>query len=222
MITKAEGYPCEISTPKEREGKPRAIFDIDDLLAKTREGYVTTLNDHFGTHVAIEEVDGWVQDHPAWKNFGPELENYMEELRSSPEFNFNLEPVEGALEAVQTVARETVVIPYVTFRPATVYQATSNWLHLHGFPEGVGILCRPTWIPFEQAAEWKEQTIRSMNPDFVFEDSVHMAQRLKGITVFLVERPHNKNFTPQENHIVKASWSEVPALVRLKKAQLSK
>ncbi len=79
------------------------ISDIDDLLSDAWGSFIPKLNERFGTSVTPGEVAHYryVQDCPYWKGAGDE--RFLEQLRSSRDFNLNLPVIEGVLEGFMAV-----------------------------------------------------------------------------------------------------------------------
>ncbi|GEM_PF-4025019 len=198
--------------PRLREkdlGKFSFISDIDDLLADAWGSFIPRLNERFGTSVTPGEVAryGYVQDCPYWERV--EAERFLEQLRSSRDFNLNLPVIEGALEGFTAVVEIAVLGFYLTTRPQKIYYETVQWLEAHGFPKAP-VVCRPDGISFDERHRWKRRVVESSDVHFVLEDDIGFAEMITK-NVIVLERPFNRDLQPKRVHVRKvAHWRDIP------------
>jgi len=198
--------------------KFRFVSDIDECLADSWSDWIKILNQHFETALTPEEVSpyGYVQNVPVWLERAEELEELMESLRQDPQFVSGHQPIEGAAETLYALTEIGSLECYLTSRPTAVYQATVEWLNKHHFPKAP-VICRPSWIKFKEADQWKKELIERLGVDFVLEDNIWFAETLS-VPTFIIERPHNRSVSPRGNHIILVShWREVPEKVAILK-----
>lgn len=111
---------------------PRIYVDVDDVLSETTRALVRLVEQLFGRRVRFEDV---VSFHLG-RSFGltsAEYERLMEAAHR-PELLETLDPVPGAVAALEGLAARGCRVAVVTGRPASSNPASLRWLERHRIP----------------------------------------------------------------------------------------
>jgi len=108
----------------------RQIYvDLDDVLSETARAFTGLLEHEFKKRVAFEEMFSF----DLRQSFGlneEELKRFMH-LAHIPEFLSALEPIDGAVEALNELAALDYEIAVVTGRPPWTAEVSRAWLDRH-------------------------------------------------------------------------------------------
>lgn len=187
-------------TESDKRVSARRIYvDIDDVLARTIERLIDLLEITHDRRVDVEDV----LHFDLGRSFGlreDEIRALMARANSD-EVMESIRPVEGAVAALGSWAREGHSVNLVTGRPPTTNAASRRWLARHDIAHDslhhLDKWGRPTWneagLPVLQFGELAE-----MQFDFAVEDNLDTAVRLieeYDIPVALMDRPWNRDWS---------------------------
>ncbi len=150
-------------------GRTGLALDVDETLSITATKVISELQQRFGNpeNLTVAEVIArydYIEQVPYWQS--AEAKNFINSCWRSPEFQHQLEIIEGALEHVHKIHQHLPILVYLTARPGCVTEATAVWLQHHGFPEA-SVICRPDELPSEQGSQWKAQVLARLYPAIV-------------------------------------------------------
>ena len=113
----------------------RIYVDFDDILCETARGFTEVLEREFGKRVAFEEIFSF----DLGRSFGLSPEDVAELMRRMHEADVlaKLQPVKGAIPAVQRWRRAGFEVDVVTGRPPSTRDVSEQWLAAHGLPFSV-------------------------------------------------------------------------------------
>lgn len=167
--------------------KCRLVSDIDETLLNSaikhagetkRLGVLLGFPQFSEINLTPEEIVGL----GGAKNVFGELEGYLEVnrfLMNDPEFNRGLEPIDGAVEALNFF--ESSLAFYLTTRPKHLTTLTAQELENAGFPDRP-VIARPDSVPVEQTAKWKLWTLteiaRNEGRTLMIDDSQNLKNTL--------------------------------------------
>lgn len=213
------------------------VVDIDETLINPLPRWRERVNGHFGWNIEqwqVELAGGWdnvLIDHPDYGLFS----TFADALRGDPEFNFGLDPIDGARDAMENLSNlpNVNVGCYLTTRPAQVARATTADLHRLGFPSAP-IIARPAGVSRADTAKWKIRELERFLENeprnvIVIDDNLRLGQRLcdrnAHATRFIVgivflgplTRPEvrMRGITSRpDRHFYVADWKEIPVIVK--------
>jgi len=110
----------------------RIYVDFDDVLCETALEFTRVLEREFGKRVAFEAIFSF----DLGQSFGltkPEVTRLMQRVHE-PDVLAAMEPVRGAVEALQRWTDGGYAIWIITGRPAYTERASRAWLERHGVP----------------------------------------------------------------------------------------
>jgi uncharacterized HAD superfamily protein len=176
----------------------RIAIDIDGVIARSDARMKRIIRDDLGIEVPWDRPPGWRLED--WGlGLTARQRDYLVTFYRDPEFYLSLEPFEGASAALRRVA-EVADSVYLTARPASVADATFDWLRTWGFP--------PEPICF---AKDKVEAAREFKVDLAIEDAPkHLrAYHEAGIPALRFAAPYNEG---EPGHRVEG-WAEALALI---------
>lgn len=200
-----------------QEREPVIVLDIDETLfdsIKKHHQELTKLGQQKGeiNLPTFQDVLRAGGTHSAYKKFTWYLEANGE-MRNSTEFNSDLEPMEGAQEAVKSFER--TLQGYLTTRPEKLAKLSRKELIKNGFPDRE-IIARPKGIPLDQTTQWKIGVLKEIakegNKAIMIDDSLSLHRAILSlshplITSLLFKGP----ITP--DHPNAKTWSEIVELL---------
>lgn len=104
--------------------------DFDDVLCKTALEFTRVLEREFGKQVAFEDIHSF--DLGTSFGLGPEEIGELMERVHEPDVLAAMEPVEGAVQALNRWTRSGYEVWIVTGRPAGTRASSELWLRTHG------------------------------------------------------------------------------------------
>jgi hypothetical protein len=162
------------------------VVDIDETLLNPLPRWAERVNSHFGWHIELSKVEpagGWdnyLEKHPDYPRFSV----FADALRADPEFNFGLDPIDGAVEALKSLGDLPGVRVgcYLTTRPALVAEATAADLRRLGFPPAP-VIARPGNVDRAHTVQWKTSELERLlagEPGnlIVIDDNLALGRRL--------------------------------------------
>lgn len=213
------------------------VVDVDETLLNPLNRWAERVNDRFGWQIEVAQVekagswDNLMVDHPDYDTFS----TFADFLRADPDFNYGLEPVEGALDALGDICNlpNVKLGCYLTTRPARVAESTSSDLRRLGFPSAP-VIARPDSVDRACTVEWKVNELEHLlktesRKILIIDDNLGLGERLckrnehavKSIvsivflgplTVAEVQQRHVES-RPERDFYV-ADWKQIDAIVR--------
>lgn len=154
----------------------RLAIDIDDTLTPTNLYLASLLHAEHGAPPGMtpESIVAEYR-HVGLVPFWP-VDGYVDAFLADGDGLLRLSPLPEAQVAMRRIAH--VVVGYITGRPRSVAQATSQWLKVHGFPRRHVICCPEprTMNPLH----WKASTLQRLYPYVtgIVDDHVDLPERL--------------------------------------------
>jgi uncharacterized HAD superfamily protein len=112
----------------------RLGIDLDGVVANFTRGWMNFYNREFGTDLVEADSTRWndVVELTHFENIG-EFWRWSSDLDGRSLF-WHLEPFEGAIEALETLASEGHRIVIITTKPHFAVEDTEEWIIEHGIP----------------------------------------------------------------------------------------
>ena len=148
----------------------RIFIDIDDVLAET----FGVIENRFG-----KAVDPSAEDL-ATMFPGANINSIIESI----EFYMEIPPIDGAVSGVNWLLEQGHEASYLSSRPASVEEATQEWLKIYNFPN----------IPMQcLGRDAKKEALRSGDYDLLIDDQMRYlnAAREQGKIVVAMANPWN-------------------------------
>lgn len=178
----------------EKAGSRGIAFDLDETLVNTNLKWFKYLSEIIGNPEGLSPEElvkkyRYVNFVPYF--FTPEAIKVINQLIDTDEFQRDIPPTEGSLEAVKEISLLVPIVAYITARPECVRSGTEYWIKENGFPEAPVIL-RQNEIPFEERHPWKAAVLEYMYPQVrgIVDDNPGVVSALSpdyGGKVFLFE-----------------------------------
>lgn len=189
-------------------------LDIDETLSWTAGYWVDKLSKKFGNPdnlTARELLEKYIliQRYPHFKSV--KAQAWMKRARSSNKLQERLPIIENANHIVNQINKIVPIVCYLTVRPDSAVEGTTNWLNKHNFPKAP-VITRPRNIRYSKGSFWKAEVLSYLYPQIVgiVDDNPYLIENLpqgyKG-TVFLYD--YHKNHTKRNNLIYCKDWNEV-------------
>lgn len=166
------------------------LCDVDDTIAETQRLLIEYINGKLGTDYRFEEMDRRYRE-----DLDDETRQWTEAVWDTlkrPDVMQRMEPSEGALEAMEDLARIGFEPHIVTARKEILFEATKNWLKNHGFDEYYKYM-HPRQ-PGESGVEFKIRVAREVGFVAGFDDTYEVAVALAEHipTIYLIDKPWNR------------------------------
>ncbi len=166
---------------KELRGKRGLALDIDDTLAAVRLFWFEEKIRLFGNPENLPakkliEKYGYTYNVPHWRT--KEVERWVNEMFSSPDYWENLPLIEGANEAVKKINAIVPILCYLTARPIYATVSTETWLKKHGFLKRP-VLANPDF-EYMNSNKWKGRTLAALYPEIqgIIDDNPEIIENL--------------------------------------------
>ncbi len=147
-----------------KNGKEHVIVaDIDETLVNsvtrhvewlTREG----LKRGWSPIPTLPQVLALGGTRNAYKHV-PEYDQLNLEMRTNPEFNMGLQPIDGVIDAIPMLSN--LLVAYLTTRPMSLQHISQSELCKLGFPKKP-VICRPEVVDLRHTEEWKLWTLMQL------------------------------------------------------------
>ena len=179
--------------------------DIDDCLGHTARMFARVFEQEYGRRVDLEEIESF--DLGVSLGLSPEsLDDFMKSVHR-PEVLREIEPMEGAVEALAAWVDRCYEVAVVTGRPPGTEAVSRRWLTDQGVPHhSLTFLAKYSWsedlFSGSQALSMEELARRSFS--LVVEDSAEVARRLAAVLdapVALLDRPWNRSSPKPEDDL---------------------
>lgn len=194
--------------------KKKIYVDVDDVIAKTIEMYIRTVDEEFGKTVPLEEIrtfDLRVSFELTDREFGR-----LFELAHQPDRLMAYEPVEGAVSALRAWRERGHEIHIVTGRPTAALEPTLAWLREREIPfDSFTMVDKYNRETSDRSIAVSKDELAARSYDLAVEDSVEMALFLAEkmqVTTALVNRPWNRSCPGHGNLVRCEDWTAVRAM----------
>jgi uncharacterized HAD superfamily protein len=183
----------------------RIYVDIDDVLGQTARMFARVFEQEYGRKVDLEEIESF--DLGVSLGLSPEsLDEFMKSVHR-PEVLAEIEPMEGAVEALAAWVDRGYEVAVVTGRPPGTEAVSRQWLAEQGVPHhSLTFLDKYSWsedlFAGSEAISIEELSRRSFC--LIVEDSAEVARRLAGVLdapVALLDRPWNRSSPRPEDEL---------------------
>lgn len=213
------------------------VVDVDETLLNPLTRWAERVNDRFGWHIEVAQVetagswDNLMVDHPDYDAFS----TFADFLRADPDFNYGLDPVEGALDALGGLCDlpNVTLGCYLTTRPAQVARSTTSDLRRLGFPSAP-VIARPDSVDRAFTIEWKVSELEHLlktesKKILIIDDNLGLGERLRERNAHAVESIISIVFlgpltvaevqqrqveSRPDQHFYVADWKQIDAIVR--------
>lgn len=197
-----------------RRGR-RIYVDMDDVLCETARGFLALLSSEYGKTVAFEEITSFDLSR-SFSMSRSEIDEFMERAHRDS-LLADLEPIPGALGAVEAWAASRYTIEIVTGRPPSTAHVSRQWLESFGVPyDSLTFLAKYVGLHSDEDTMQAKPLSELSGDDYLLavEDSRDMAMFLGGtlgVRVALLDRPWNRNGSePLPETVTRCSgWDEV-------------
>lgn len=187
------------------KNKKKIGIDIDEVVAGFIERFLEYANQKNGTSFGFEDVHSYhLWETPIHSSKEESVSEVMEFQNSSHFEKVGL--IEGAREVILEIAK-TNNIYFVTSRPTEIKEKTEKFLK-QNFNE----------IDFEiihsgeiYGGKPKSEICRDLGLNFMVEDNPHYALDCaeKGVRVFLLNKPWNRDYSYHDNITKIKDWNEI-------------
>jgi uncharacterized HAD superfamily protein len=194
--------------------KMKIGIDIDEVISEFVRPYLEFHNNKFNTNYFFEDI----QNHLFWEDLGfsnDELQKHFDEFNDKFLTLENMPFLEGAKESIDFLSKNNNLF-IISSRPKKTWERTHSFFEKN-FPENnFKIIFSNEIHNLNESFKSKGDICNSLDINFLIEDSPEIAREAaeKGIKVFLLEKPWNKNYEKHENIIKVKNWKEI--LQRLK------
>lgn len=170
--------------------------DMDDVIGQTARTFAKVFEREYGRKIDLEEIESF--DLGVSLGLSPEsLDDFMKSVHRA-EVLAEIEPMEGAIEALATWVEQGYEVAVVTGRPPETEAVSRQWLAEQKVPHhSLTFLDKYSWsddlFSGSRAVSMAELSQRSFR--LVVEDSAEVAKRLAAILdapVALLDRPWNR------------------------------
>jgi uncharacterized HAD superfamily protein len=185
--------------------KQKIGIDIDDVIAYFMKHFIDYSNKKNGTSFKVDEISNYnlweTEIHPSKEHSVGEVL----EFQNSTHFD-NIGLVEGVKEAIEKLSK-IYDIHFVTSRPQQIKEKTDKFLNKH-FPENNFNVIYSGEI---HGGKSKSDICSDFEIPLMIEDNPFYALDCasKGVRVFLIDKPWNKNHEPHDNIIKVNDWNEI-------------
>ena len=197
----------------------KIYVDFDDCLCETGR-YLSSLAERlFGKHVPYEDM----RFFELQKSFSLSEEQfeYLMAEGHKPEALLSIEETPGASAALQAWLNRGCEVFVITGRPYSSYEASREWLNLHGF-ERVRLYCLNKYgrdgFYKNSEASLELSDYYAMKFDYAVEDSpaaFKFFHHLPDLKVMVYDRPWNREGEfPGDNYVRGSGWEMISRLVK--------
>jgi uncharacterized protein len=196
----------------------RIYSDFDDVLCETAQALSDLAKGMFGRDVPYENIE-FFNLQKAFSLTDEEINSLMARAHE-PDFLVALNPIPGAVKAVQELSEAGHEVIIVTGRQSLCHEGTSQWLRDHGLGHLPIIYVdkyrrAPPTLPAHLPKMLTIEELHELHFDMAIDDSPTALDLLKHRTqchLVVFDRPWNRNY-PSAPHIRRAySWQEILAL----------
>ncbi|MCP4023810.1 MAG: bifunctional metallophosphatase/5'-nucleotidase [Desulfobacteraceae bacterium] len=191
--------------------KKRIYVDLDDVISRTTDTYVSIIESEFGKKARFEDILSFNLQESFDLNDN-EYDHFFN-LIHTPEILMGFEPVDGATDTLAKFKELGWEIDVVTGRPASALDISLSWLKTHHIPFSSFIIVDKysrQGQHMDVAISKKDLACRPY--DFAVEDSFDMACFLAStmnVQVALFDRPWNCKETCNKKIKRFFTWKEI-------------
>jgi len=185
--------------------KKRIGIDIDDVVVEMMKHFLDYSNLKNNTSFSIEEVTSYylweTRIHPSKEE---SIKEFIE-FQNSVYFD-KIDLVEGVKEIINHLSK-THSVYFITSRSAESDEKNSTFFRKH-FPENNFKIIYSGEV---YGGKFKPEICSDLEIPIMIEDNPYYALDCarKGIRVFLIDKPWNKNHEPHENLLKVKDWNEI-------------
>lgn len=187
-------------------------IDIDEVIAEFLESFLEFYNSKYNRNLKKEDFKSYQFE----ETLGGSHEEEAVELVKEHGYEGEIKLVSGALEAIKELSKKHELI-ILTARHPMFKDKTEKFLEMHFGNIFSQILY--TGEAFQKYGTTKSDLCRNLDISIIIEDnkifSLECAE--KGINVFLMDRPWNKDCFNHENILRVKNWNE--ALEKIKEVK---
>lgn len=191
-------------------------IDIDNVIADSYPFFLAKFNEVFTMQIKYEEIFDFyfLEKHP--KVNQDKAKELIGKLLVDEQFQLDIPPFVDVLPIISNWKKIGHGVHYITSRPHTTRDLTSQWLKKHGF-----LLPGTTLDLFnsrehfdkhrKEIMDYKKTVAAKRGVHLFIEDSKEIAETME-ITVLLLDRPWNQGKLPKNVKRVK-NWDEIDYFV---------
>lgn len=197
------------------EGKQRIGIDLDEVVFEFMKKYLEFCNKKYGSSINFQDVS----DYHLWKcGIHKSREEDIEKVKAfqdSEEFD-KIEFVEGVREALTEIDKNYEFY-FITSRPEEIKEKTI--FSLNQLFDGIKFNLHFSGGPWSSENKSKGELCNDFGIRVIVEDNPDYALDCaeKGVMVFLIDKPWNKNHKEHENIIKIKTWEEILSFLRKEK-----
>ncbi len=172
-------------------------FDLDECLGELILSFLSYYNNTYGTNYRFEDVKSYnLEDLIGGTRLGA-----IKCVHKFYETNYfkEIPVVIGSRNAVEELIKNNEAV-VITSRPLIIKKQTERWLNHHFYDKFKDVILTNEWS-VEGGNNSKADICRDLGVNCFIEDNLNYAIELskKGIKVFLLDKPWNKNGELNEN-----------------------
>lgn len=182
--------------------------DIDGVVANFTKKYMEFYKNKINNNIKYEDLT----HYNVWKFFDLSEEEYYSMVHTfyeSEEFE-DMDLIKGVIEAISELSKNNEII-FITSRPEKIRIKTEKFLSKSFKNIDFTVFFAHDWGSKEEYKKSKGDYCVENNIPFFIEDHYDYALECakKGIKVFLLEQPWNKESEEHENIIKVKDWKEI-------------
>lgn len=166
------------------------LVDVDDTIAATQKHLLVEVNSQFGKTYVWDQMDRNMRekhDH----DYG----QLVWEILNQPDRMVSIEPLPGALKAMERLHAADYEIHIVSARRELLHKVTEDWLQEHGFADYIErIHPRPG---AGNGRVWKRGVAEQMGFVAAFDDTFDVCVELGKVPeleVYMIDKPWNRGY----------------------------
>ena len=192
----------------------RIYVDVDDVIAKTIEMYIRTVDEEFGKAVPLERINTF--DLRVSFELTDQEFRRLFDLAHQPDRLMAYEPVDGAVSALSAWKASGHEIHIVTGRPTSALEPTLAWLGEREIPfDSFTMVDKYNRETSHRSIAVSKDELAQRSYDLAVEDSVEMALFLAEkmqVRTALVNRPWNRSCPGHGNLVRCEDWEAIQAM----------
>jgi uncharacterized HAD superfamily protein len=183
-------------------------IDIDEVISEFVKPYLEFHNNKFGTNINYEDIS-----RPLfWEDLGyniDEMQILFDDFQENHLLPENFPLLSGSKEGINLLNKKNKLF-IITSRPKKIFEQTKKFFDKH-FPENDFKIFFSGEVHISNNSKSKADICKKLNIDFLIEDGPKIALDCakKGIKVFLMDKPWNKDYEHHNNIIKVKNWEEI-------------
>lgn len=187
----------------------KIAIDIDEVISEFVKPYLEFHNNKFNTNHSFENIN----NHLFWKDLGfpqEKMQTYFDEFQDRPLFLENMPFLEGAKESINFLSKNNDLF-IISSRPKKIWERTHGFFERNFPGNNFKIIFSNEIHNLNESFKSKGEICNHFNINFLIEDSPDIALEAaeKGINVFLLEKPWNKEYKEHEKITKVKNWEEI-------------